>query len=205
VEALSGESEIMAATKEGRDFISSLIRIADTGSETVARQGMKTTNVSGYPVTLAWGRWGGSELNASGNNKAFLFLPYLQSGQIPLFKYNGSTSIETPLDMVMSDIPNPYNCKLGVTPSLNISKLVEGEYYSYLLALKPAAVGNGNNPTPYWDGWLKSVGASPNDVFKDYFALFNITKTQWAKIKVSRDGDDEEEEQDDISDSPQQQ
>ena len=164
---------------------------------------MKTTNVPGYPVILCWARWGGSELNSSGNNKAFLFLPYLQTGQMPLTKYNGSTSVETPLDMVMSEVANPYNCKVGVTPSLNISKLIEGEYYSFVLALKPAAVGNGNNPTPYWDGWIKAVGATPSDVFKDYFALFNITKTQWSKIKVSRDGD-EEEELDDTPDHVQQ-
>lgn len=194
----------MAPTKEGRDFITSLVKLADTAPETSVRQGMKTTNVPGYPLTLAWGRWGGSELNASGNNKAFLFLPYLQTGQMPLFKYNGASSIETPLDMVMSDVPNPYNCKLGITPSLNISKLIEGDYYSYTLALKPAAVGNGNNPTPYWDGWLKSVGANPSEVFKDYFALFNVTKTQWSKVKISRDDNDEEHEGD-TSDSPQQQ
>lgn len=184
------------ATKEGRDFISSIIRLADTPETNTRAQGMKATSVAGYPVILCWARWGGSELNSSGNNKAFLFLPYLQSGQMPLTKYNGATSVETPLDMVMSEVANPYNCKVGITPSLNISKLIEGEYYSFVLALKPAAVGNGNNPTPYWDGWIKAVGATPNDVFKDYFALFNITRNQWAKIKVSRDGDEEEIEDD---------
>jgi hypothetical protein len=194
VAALPGESQVMAATKEGRDFISSILKLADTGTEVVARQGMKTTSVAGYPVFIAWGRWGGSELNASGNNKAFLFLPYLQSGQMPLQKFNGSTSVETPLDMVMSEVPNPYNCKVGVTPSLNISKLLEGEYYIFVLALKPAAVGNGNNPTPYWDGWLKAVGNSPNDIFKDYLALFNQTRVQWSKVKVSQELEAEEDE-----------
>lgn len=188
------------ATKEGRDFITSLVKLADTGSETVARQGMKTTKVPGYPIFLTWGRWGGSELNASGNNKAFLFLPYLQTGQMALQKYNGATALETPLDMVMSEVDNPYNCKLGVTPSLNISKLIEGEYYNYILALLPAAVGNGNNPTPYWDGWIKAVGSNPSELFKEYMALYAVTKSHWSKIKVSRDDD---EEHDDISDSPQ--
>ncbi|HAT77549.1 MAG TPA: hypothetical protein DCS19_12165 [Flavobacterium sp.] len=194
----------MAVTKEGRDLISSILMIGDTGSETTARQGMKTTNVAGYPVILCWARWGGSEPNASGNNKAFLFLPYLQSGQMPLTKYNGATSVETPLDMVMSEVANPYNCKVGITPSLNISKLIEGEYYSFVIALRPAAVGNGNNPTPYWDGWIKAVGPSPSDVFKDYFALFNVTKNQWTKIKVSRDDDDDNEIDDETSDHVQQ-
>jgi hypothetical protein len=75
---------------------------------------MKTTNVAGYPVILSRARWGASEVYASGNNKAFLFLPYLQSGQMPLQKYNDVSSIETPLDMVMSEVPNPYNYKLSV-------------------------------------------------------------------------------------------
>ncbi len=184
----------MAGTKEGRDFISSILKLADTGTETAARQGMKTTNVAGYPVILCWGRWGGSEPNASGNNKAFLFLPYLQNGQMPLQKVTGLSSIETPLDMVMSEVPNPYNCKVGITPSLNISKLIEGDYYHYVLAVKPAAVGGGGNPTPYWDGWLKAFGATPNEVFKDYFNLFASTKSQWAKLKVSQDFEDEDDD-----------
>jgi hypothetical protein len=101
-------------------------------------------------------------------------------------------------------LQNPYNCKVGITPSLNISKLIEGEYYSFVIALRPAAVGNGNNPTPYWDGWIKAVGPSPSDVFKDYFALFNVTKNQWTKIKVSRDDDDDNEIDDETSDHVQQ-
>jgi hypothetical protein len=191
----------MAATQQGRELISSILKFADAGSEATVQQGMKTTNVAGYPVILSWARWGGSEVKASGNNKAFLFLPYLQSGQMPLQKYNGVSSIETPLDMVMSEVPNPYNCKVSVTPSLNISKLVEGEYYSFVLALKPAAVG-GSNPTPYWDGYIKAVGVNTSDVFKDYLALLGTTKTPWAKIKVNPDG--EEDEQDDNSNDYQQ-
>jgi hypothetical protein len=103
--------------------------------------------------------------------------------------------------MVMSEVPNPYNCKLSVTPSLNISKLVKGEYYSFVLARAPAAVGNGNNPTPYWDGCIKAVGSNPSDVFKDYFALFGTTTTQAAKIKVTHNG--EEGEQNDNSNDSQ--
>ncbi|MEZ2275449.1 MAG: hypothetical protein ACBR12_01015 [Microcoleus sp.] len=196
----------MAVTKEGRDLLNSILSVANSADTPAARTGMKTTNVVGYPVILAWARWGGSELNASGNNKAFLFLPYLQSGQMPLTKYNGATSVETPLDMVMSEVPNPYNCKVGVTPSLNISRLVEGEYYSFVLAIKPAAVASGGNTTPYWDGWIKAVGSSPSEVFKDYFALFNITKTQWAKLKASKhefDDDDDHEEDSNSTDHQQ--
>lgn len=187
----------MAATKEGRDFISSILKLADTGSEPTVRQGMKTTNVPGYPIFMTWARWGGSEVNASGNTKAFLFLPYLQSGQMPLQKFNGASSIETPLDMVMSEVPNPYNCKLSVTPSLNISKLVEGEYYSFVLALKPAAVGGGGSPTPYWDGYIKAFGITPSEVFKDCFSLFATTKTQWSKLKVTYGNDEDDYESDD--------
>jgi len=190
----------MATSSESRQLIGSILKLADS-PEPRAQQGMKTTNVAGYQIFLSWARWGGCELNASGNNKAFLFLPYLQSGPMPLQKYNGQSSIETPLDMVMSEVPNPYNCKCTVTPSLNISRLVEGEYYAFILALRPAAVGGGSNPTPYWDGYVKSVGATPSDIFKDYFALFNVTKTQWAKMKQSTD---EEIEDDTDNSNPQQ-
>jgi len=175
----------MAISQDGRQFLNTILKLADSPEAGAARTGMKTTNVGAYPVFLGWGRWGGCELNASGNNKAFLFLPYLQSGPMPLQKYNGASAMETPLDMVMSEVPNPYNCKVTVTPALNISRLVEGEYYHFILAMKPAAVGNGNNPTPYWDAYLKAIGSTPNDVFKEYFALFNITKTHWAKIKLN--------------------
>jgi len=186
----------MAVTKESRDLMAKILKVGDIANETNPRHGMKTTSVSGYPVTLCWARWGGSEINASGNNKAFLFLPYLQSGQMRLTKYNGATSVETPLDMVVSGVPNPYNCKVGVTPSLNISKLIEGEYYSFVLALRPAAVGGGSSLTPYSDGWIKAVVPTPNDVFKDYFGLFNVTRNQWLKNQLSRDEEDEEPEHD---------
>lgn len=71
-----------------------------------------------------------------------------------------------------------------------------------MLALKPAAVGNGNNPTPYWDGYLKAAGVNPNEVFRDYLALLATTKSQWAKLKVTQDG--EEDEQHDNSNDSQQ-
>jgi hypothetical protein len=186
----------MVVTKESRDLMAKILNVGDIANETNPRQGMKTTSVSGYPVILCWARWGGSEINASGKNKAFVFLPYLQSGQMPLTKYNGATSVETPLDMVVSGVPNPYNCKVSVTPSLNISKLIEGEYYSFVLALRPAAVGRGSSPTPDWDGWIKTVGPTPNDVFKDYFGLFNVTRNQRLKNKVFRDEEGEEPEHD---------
>jgi len=153
-----------------------------------ARQGMKTTKVPGYPVFTCWGRWGGAELNEAGNNKGLLFLPYLQTGQMPLHRYNGATSLETPLEMVMTGIDNPFNMKVSITPSLNLSGLRVGEYYFYSLALLPAAVGGGSKPTPYWDGWLKSYSVELKDPSnKDYFALLNLTREQWEKIKVSDD------------------
>lgn len=182
----------MATTDENRKLLGSLLKLAEAPE--VRAQGMKTTNVPGFPVFLAWGRWGGSELNSSGNNKAFLFLPYLQSSQMPLLKFDDTTSVESPLSMVSSGVPNPYNCKLSVTPSLNISNLVEGEFYCYVLSLKPAAVGGGGNPTPYWDGSLKAVGVHPNEVFKDYFGLLGLTKNHWAKMRKSMPAYEDEHE-----------
>jgi len=183
----------MAISNDSRQFLNSIIQLADT-PQASARTGMKTTNVASYPIFLAWGRWGGCELNGSGNNKAFLFLPYIQLGPMPLTKYNGASSIETPLDMVMTEVPNPYNCKVSVTPALNISRLIEGDFYYFILAMKPAAVGGGSNPTPYWDGHLKGIGLTANDVYKEYFFLYNVTRSHWAKLKVtSQDEEDEEE------------
>lgn len=172
----------MAVTRESQDFLRGLINLANVETPT-ARQGMKTTNIPGYSMFATWGRWGGAEINASGTNKAFLFLPYLQAGPIPLVRVTGRTSIETPLDIVASEgIVNPYNCKVSVTPSLNLSGLKEGDYYAYLLALKPACVG-GSNPVAYWDGWWKAFDSSPTDVAKDIFNLFFRRKTFGTKRK----------------------
>jgi hypothetical protein len=174
--------------QENRELLNKIFGALDDAPAQTARQGMKTTKVPGYPCFMCWGRWGGAELNQSGNNKGILFLPYLQAGQIPLSRYNGSTSLETPLDMVMTEVDNPFNMKVSITPSLNLSKLQVGEYYVYLVALLPAAVGNGNSPTPYWDGWLKSYSVELKDpANKDYFGLLNITREQWEKIKAADD------------------
>jgi hypothetical protein len=174
----------MAVTRESQNFLRGSINLANVDAP-VARQGMKTTNIPGYSMFATWGRWGSCEVNASGTNKAFLFLPYLQAGPIPLVRVTGRTSMETPLDIVASEgIVNPYNCKVSVTPSLNVSGLKEGDYYSFLLALKPACVG-GSNPVAYWDGWLKAFGASSNDVAKDLFNLFLQTQNLWDKMKAS--------------------
>jgi hypothetical protein len=151
-------------------------------------QGMKTTKVPGYPTFFCWGRWGGSEPNEAGNLKGLLFLPYLQTGQMPLNRYNGSTSLETPLEMVTTGVDNPFNMKVSITPSLNLSGLKVGEYFYYLVALLPAAVGGGGKPTPYWDGWLKSYSIDMKDpTNKDYFGLLNMTHEQWEKIKAADD------------------
>lgn len=191
----------MAITNDGRDFINNLLKVAAPAEARTASVGMKTTSVLGFPLFLCWGRWGGAELNSSGNNKAFLFLPYQQAGQLDLLKFDNTSSIESPLNMVASGAVNPYNCKVSVTPSLNISHLITGEFYFYVLSLKPAAVSSGGNTTPYWDGWLKAAGDSPNEISKDYFAQFALTKSHWKRMKKSTPSYDEieEEHQDAVS------
>ena len=70
-------------------------RILKSGDEPVAsRTGMKTTNVVGYPLVTCWARWGGSEPNQSGTVKAFLFLPYVQSGLVSLIKPSGGNTVQ---------------------------------------------------------------------------------------------------------------
>jgi hypothetical protein len=173
--------------EENRQLLGKIFGALDDTPQT-RQQGMKTTKVPGYPVFFCWGRWGGSEPNEAGNLKGILFLPYLQTGQMPLNRYNGSTSLETPLEMVTTGVDNPFNMKVSITPSLNLSGLKVGEYYVYLVALLPAAVGGGGKPTPYWDGWLKAYSVEVKDsANKDYFGLLNMTREQWEKIKAADD------------------
>ncbi len=175
----------MVANAESRQLISDILKLADGGGAKAANPGMRTTPVAGYPVVACWAMWGGAEPNANGVNKAILFLPYLQNPNVALTKFTGNTSLETPLDMVASEVVNPYNCKLGITPSLNISKLVEGEYYHFLIAAKPAGFSQNGNTTSYWDGSIKAFGTNPNEVYKDYFGLYASTKAQWLNLKKS--------------------
>ena len=73
---------------QNRELLSKIFgALHDTPSQD-KKQGMNTTSVAGYPVFICWGRWGGSEVNQSGNNKGFIFLPYLQTGQMPLSRYS---------------------------------------------------------------------------------------------------------------------
>jgi hypothetical protein len=46
----------MAVTKESRDLMAKILKVGDIANETNPRQGMKTTSVSRYPVTLCWAR-----------------------------------------------------------------------------------------------------------------------------------------------------
>lgn len=193
----------MPPTKEGRDFVTSILSFADIGSESIARQGMKTTNVAGFPLFLTYGRWGGAEANQSGNVKAFLFLPYLQTSPMALTKFDNTTSIESPLNMVASGVPNPYNCKVSIVSTLNTSFLVDGDFYWFLLSAKPAAMNMGGTVTPYWDASLKAAGENLNEVAKDFFAQFAITKGHWKRMKKITPAYEEEDSHEDTSNSNQ--
>ncbi len=174
------------ADLESRQLITDLLKFANAGSgNQVKAAGMKTTPIAGYPVLPCWAMWIGAETNANGVTKATLCLPYVQNPNVAMIKFSGATSLETPLDMVASEIVNPYNCKLGVTPGLDIGKLVNGECYYFLLAIKPAGFAQSGNVTSYWEGSIKAFGTKANDVFKDYFNLFTTTTTQWAMHKKS--------------------
>ncbi len=181
-----------------RQLISDLLILANPGanSQNIVA-GMKTTLIVGYPAVSCWAMWVGAEVNDKGVTKATLCLPYFQNSMVAMTKFSGATSLETPLDMVASEIINPYNMKLGVTPGLDIGTLVNGECYYFLLAIKPAGFNQGGNVTSYWDGAIKAVGSKANPVFKDYFDLFTTTTTQWASHKKSletaslRDADDD--------------
>src|SRR4028118_523832 len=125
-------------TSRTLDVIDRILRSGE-GAEIATRTGMKTTNVVGYPLMTCWARWGGSEPNQSGNIKAILFLPYVQSGLVSLMKPSGGSSMESPVDMISANVPNPYNLKSSINPFLNTSELKAGEFYSFILAIKPGA------------------------------------------------------------------
>lgn len=174
------------ADLESRQLITDLLKFANGGSSSQNKTaGMKTTPILGYPVFPCWAMWVGAEVNDKGVTKATLCLPYIQNSMVAMTKFSGATSLETPLDMVASEIVNPYNCKLGVTPGLDIGKLINGECYYFLVAIKPAGFNQSGNVTSYWDGAIKAVGTKANPVFKDYFDLFTTTTTQWASHKKS--------------------
>lgn len=172
-----------AGTSRTLDVIDRILR---SGDEPVAqRTGMKTTNVAGYLLTTAWGRWGGSEPNQSGTLKAFLFLPYVQSGLVSLIKPSGGSSMESPVDMVSANVPNPYNLKASINPFLNTSTLQDGEYYNFILAMKPAAFSQSGQTMAYWDCWIMSFDIDPQVAYSPYLRLFHSTVKFWEKLKAT--------------------
>jgi hypothetical protein len=169
---------------ESRQLLTDLLKIAGSGSSPTRSSGMKTTLIAGYPVFASWGTWIGHETNEKGVTKATLCVPYLQNAMVAMTKFSGATSLETPLDMFASEIINPYNCKLNVTPGIDLNRLVNGKSYYFLLAVKPAGFIQSGNVTSYWDGAVKAVGDKAS-IFKEYFDLLTSTVAQWAAHQKS--------------------
>lgn len=170
---------------KSRQLITDLLKFANAGSgDQVKAAGMKTTLIAGYPVMACWAMWVGAETNDKGVTKATICLPYLQNSMVAMTKFSGASSLETPLDMVASEIVNPYNCKLGVTPGLDFNRLISGKCYYFLIAIKPAGFNQSGNVTSYWDGAIKSVGDKAG-IFKDYFDLLAATIAQWTAHQKS--------------------
>ena len=162
-------------------------RILRTGEDAVVatRSGMKTTNVPGYILVTCWAHWGGSEPNQSGNIKAILFLPYVQSGLVSLMKPSGGSSMESPVDMISANVPNPYNLKSSINPFLNTSELKAGEFYSFILAIKPGAFSQGGTTMAYWDSWIMAVSTSPEEAYRPYLGLLASTLKFWERLKAN--------------------
>jgi hypothetical protein len=162
-------------------------RILRSGEDSVVatRSGMKTTNVVGYILVTCWAHWGGSEPNQSGAIKAFLFLPYVQSGLVSLIKPSGGSSMESPVDMISANVPNPYNLKASINPFLNTSELKQGEYYGFTLALKPGAFSQGGQTMAYWDAWIMAVSPDVQEVYRPYLALLASTLKFWERLKAN--------------------
>lgn len=66
------------------------------------KQGMQSTSIPGYPLFICCGRFGGIEFSERGIRKAFLLLPYVQTGQRPMKNFSGHSTWEQPLDIAMS-------------------------------------------------------------------------------------------------------
>jgi hypothetical protein len=170
---------------ESRQLLTDLLKFAGAGSNSPTKAGgMKTTLIAGYPVMACWAMWIGAETNEKGVTKATICLPYLQNSMVAMTKFSGASSLETPLDMVASEIINPYNCKLGVTPGLDLNRLINGKSYYFLIAIKPAGFNQSGNVTSYWDGAIKAFGDKAG-IFKDYFDLLTATAAQWAAHQKS--------------------
>ena len=162
-------------------------RILRTGEDAVVatRSGMKTTNVPGYILVTCWAHWGGSEPNQSGNIKAILFLPYVQSGLVSLMKPSGGSSMESPVDMISANVPNPYNLKSSINPFLNTSELKQGEFYCFILALKPGAFSQAGTTMAYWDSWIMAVSTSAEEAYRPYLGLLASTLKFWERLKAN--------------------
>jgi hypothetical protein len=174
----------MAVDLESRQLLTDLLQITRSASSPTKSSGMKTTLIAGYPVFACWGTWIGHETNEKGVTKATLCVPYLQNAMVAMKKFSGATSLETPLDMFASDIINPYNCKLNVTPGIDLNALANGKSYYFLLAVKPAGFIQSGNVTSYWDGAVKAVGDKAS-IFKEYFDLLTSTAALWAAHQKS--------------------
>lgn len=169
-----------------------LLKLSDVSQPAYAAK-FQATPVTGHPVFYAWGRWSGLEIDQEkGTKKAYLFLPYLSMPQLPIKKSTGAFALESPLELVLSEVDNPYNCKVKVTPSLNVSGLKEGSYYGYLLALKPAGYTSRGTVAGYWDGYLKSVSAETDSAdLKTYLSMFNTVRHQWGQLLSQQQHDDD--------------
>jgi len=142
----------------------------------------KSTSVNGYPLFIAWGAWQGTDVTVSGTLKGLVFLPHLQNGSSGLTKFGGQSAIESPLDMMASS-EKPFNCKVSLTGCVtDITQLHEGEFYIFLMALKPAGMVSSGKATPYWDGHLKAaIRRIKGSVIESYFNEFYSCRQQWTK------------------------
>jgi hypothetical protein len=170
---------------EKQSFASRLLELT-TAPQRAAVAGVKTTPIVGYPLFMSWGHWGGIQLNEKGVQKALLLLPYVANGQVALTDIFGESSIESPLKIVASEIVTPVNLKIGITPTLNLSNFVINEYYTFLLALKPAAFIQGGNALAYTDGYILAADSDPKITFKELFNSFHQAKSVWDKLKIQR-------------------
>jgi hypothetical protein len=166
-----------------RDLLDKLLHIASPAEQKRRDPSLpKSTSIAGYPLFVAWGVWQGTEVNTSGTVKGLIFSSYLQNGTSGLTKFGGASAIENPLDMMVS-AETPFNCKVSLSNcAVDVASLAQGEFYVFLLALKPAAANIGGKITPYWDAHLKYATRKLKDSqIQSYFKDFYECRQQWTK------------------------
>lgn len=135
---------------------------------------LKTTSVPGYPVFLSWGFLSAIEFDDKGGKKAIFLCPFLSVPALSLVVQPPTN----PGSIVETNMIRPQNLKLKIPDHINSSQLKEELFYTFLAAVKPAAMGGnrGGSPISYWDGYLCFASLQVNGLIEDFLNQFKAAR-----------------------------